>query len=82
MLAILNRIPARTPKLAVIGMFLWCFGVAASAVAGLFLLAGWSSAYFVVFGILGLLIFGFMGCIVCLFVQSILGRVTPWRQQR
>jgi hypothetical protein len=80
MLAILNKIPSRSPKAWVIGIVFWCAAAVVLGVAGLFLLAGWHVAYFVAFGLLGLLILGFMGCVVWLFVQSIFGRITPWRR--
>lgn len=80
MLAILDKIPAHYPKAWVIGILLWCAGVVAMGLAILFLLAGWQAAYFVAFGLLGLLVLCFMGCIATLFIQSIIGRITPWRK--
>jgi hypothetical protein len=80
MLAILNKIPAHYPKAWVMGILIWCAAAVVMGVAVLFLLAGWQAAYFAAFGLLGLLMLGFMGCIAWFFVQSIFGRVTPWRQ--
>ena len=80
MISLLNKIPAHYPKPWVVGILLWCAGLPAMGVAALCSLAGWEIGYFIAFGVLFLVVISFMACVAWFIVETVTGRVTPWRR--
>jgi hypothetical protein len=77
---LLAKIPAHLPKAWVMGILLWCLGLALMVPGTIFGVLHWHAALMTILSLMFIVFVGFMVCILWLMVERMFGRVTPWRR--